>query len=335
MEIAFCSSMVRKKLYKNGLLFLCLAINGIHCGNKNNASSSPEIGILVQAFAAECARRGIQTDVSPTALQVVMGRLGSKSGSCKPRSLPKVITIDSMLWRMLPPPAKEMLVYHELSHCLLQRAHTNDVLLSGECKSWMREDDEKCKTNLTNPRWRAYYIDELFSAERLPAPEWYDFNPDLETTPPVRDMIVTGKTGNLLFDSSLFNTHQDWTIALILSAPMTNTGSVGIKMNEYAVQLSTYSTYTHPIRTLFSSSLVLDQYKFRREENMLYVDTLRSRTDPFELTLKKRKATIGVYFDRQLRLCIPIDSSLYMTGYSAFDNSDAWSIQVYQGYKGH
>ncbi|MBA4056391.1 MAG: hypothetical protein C0490_16875 [Marivirga sp.] len=118
------------------VLLLGILMNCLQCRDKIEFHTTPaELMVLIDSFASECSRRGIKVDITPASLQVDFGRITSKSGSCKPHSHPKIITFDSLIWKALSPSVKEMLVYHELAHCLLQRKHTNDVLVSGECKS--------------------------------------------------------------------------------------------------------------------------------------------------------------------------------------------------------
>src|SRR5688572_9416987 len=102
-------------------LLLCLVMNGIHCRNKIAINTTPdELNILIRSFAAECLKRGLKVDINPASLHINFGRMDTKSASCRPYSQPKIITIDSTIWKALSPPVREMLVYHELAHCLLQ-----------------------------------------------------------------------------------------------------------------------------------------------------------------------------------------------------------------------
>jgi len=56
---------------------------------------------------------------------------------------------------------KELIVFHELGHCFLQRGHREDALPNGACVSIMRSGIEDCLDNYTSET-RSFYIDELF-----------------------------------------------------------------------------------------------------------------------------------------------------------------------------
>lgn len=257
-------------------LLLCLLVYGRRCGNRFDIPPRPPESItLIDSFASECSKRGIKVDVSPASLEVSFGRITSKAGSCKPNSHPKKITIDSMLWKALSPPVREMLVYHEWAHCLLKRKHTNEVLASGECKSWMREDDHVCKINSINPKWREYYIEEFFSAENLTKPEWYEFDPhqDFIQTNVTPGKIIMTKFNSLLFDSSFFSGPNDWRIELLLEEPKKLQGYFNIKINKYAVQLVGFTSFADTSKSVFIKTMILDQFKFRPDKNFLFTDT--------------------------------------------------------------
>ncbi len=205
------------------LMLFWIVLTGINCqGKKNNIRSATELEVLVAAFHNECSKRGLGVDVSPNSLQVGFGRIKSKAGSCKPNSYPKTITIDSVMWRALSAQQKEMLVYHELAHCLVNLKHDNDILQFGECKSWMREDDSKCTINMVNKEWREYYINELFASAELPAPGWYNIHEKSDLTQSakrVTNKIVHTKTNVLQFDSAFFHSGSDWMIKIKFLEP--------------------------------------------------------------------------------------------------------------------
>lgn len=64
---------------------------------------------------------------------------------------------------------KEVVIFHELGHCVLNREHDNELLSNGELKTMMRG----VSNNFFNYRGqrRQYYIDELFDP-KTPEPAW-------------------------------------------------------------------------------------------------------------------------------------------------------------------
>ena len=65
---------------------------------------------------------------------------------------------------------EELTVFHELSHCLLNRDHLNDTLPNGEAKSIMAASVSAYYSG-PNRHKRKYYLDELFRPG-TPAPAW-------------------------------------------------------------------------------------------------------------------------------------------------------------------
>ena len=229
------------------------------------------------------------------------------------------------MWRHLSIPQKEMLVFHELAHCTLEKKHNNEVLKFGECKSWMRESDSTGSINSINAVWRDYYIDELFSKEILAKPNWYDVNKitDLNGKSKIiaSNQIVKTKSNSLLFDSLTFGIEKDWMINFNFQTK--NTGSFFIAINEYAVSFDSYKVFSAEpqSKTLeFTRSLYLKQYEYARNKNVLSTDILKPTAEKTELLIKKTGQTIFVFFDNELRLCIPIpNNKIKMIGYADFN----------------
>lgn len=66
---------------------------------------------------------------------------------------------------------RELLVFHELGHCILNRLHRDDELPNGNFTSIMRSTGEQLYGGNLNYFKRDYYLDELFD-EGTPAPDW-------------------------------------------------------------------------------------------------------------------------------------------------------------------
>ncbi|MEM6629362.1 MAG: hypothetical protein AAF694_06795 [Bacteroidota bacterium] len=85
------------------------------------------------------------------------------------------ILINTACWDLLNETAKEILVFHELGHALLNRIHIEGILPNGHSKSLMCAGRDFECSNLPDytycPAYRAYYVDELFT-EDTPAPNW-------------------------------------------------------------------------------------------------------------------------------------------------------------------
>jgi hypothetical protein len=86
----------------------------------------------------------------------------------------RTIDIDST-WLKFPEPYKELIIFHELGHLLLNRQHTSNKLPNGEYKSIMwstLNNQDKCTEPLfTGNLRRTYYLNELFIPS-TPTPTW-------------------------------------------------------------------------------------------------------------------------------------------------------------------
>ncbi len=76
------------------------------------------------------------------------------------------VTIDLEFWNRFNDNVKEMIVFHELGHCVLGRDHKEGQLQDGRCLSIMRSGLEPCR-DIYNSATKDYYIDELFNPERF------------------------------------------------------------------------------------------------------------------------------------------------------------------------
>lgn len=146
---------------------------------------------LTKRFFLEASIRGVDTSAWHRSVEVNLGSLPQdRAGSCQPDAFPKEVTIDHFYWKISNPKKREQLVFHELAHCLLERKHVNDTLRFGECKSWMRETDSDCLTNLDNNVWRTYYLDELFARQPIHLPSWYRDEATAPRIDPTRNHVL-------------------------------------------------------------------------------------------------------------------------------------------------
>ncbi len=73
----------------------------------------------------------------------------------------KAIEINRATWNGLSDNQKELLVFHELGHCVLNRDHLNETDENGQCVSIMRESTRSCPISY-NASSREEYLNELF-----------------------------------------------------------------------------------------------------------------------------------------------------------------------------
>lgn len=116
-------------------------------------------------FENEAAQRGYIIDLSTTGISTKFAYLPEDhvAGQCLYQSnAPGHITIDIKFWNQASELNREMIVFHELGHCYLNRDHLDTAFSNGICRSIMRSGTCCCE-DAYNERNRSYYLDELFS----------------------------------------------------------------------------------------------------------------------------------------------------------------------------
>lgn len=142
-------------------------------------------------FLKEAKLRNIKIDTTNLIIKSITENSKSKEacGTCtqtinKP-SIQKTIEInvkDPSCWQTATNNAREVLVFHELGHCLLGRIeHKSDIFPDGSPKSIMFPDNRDLyspcvyaiddSNNCNKTERRKYYIDELFNPN-TPKPSW-------------------------------------------------------------------------------------------------------------------------------------------------------------------
>ena len=91
------------------------------CGQ---APTDNEFVPLVDEFNALIVARGLPAASVPVAFGETHGSLGVCTRSAFGGN---EVTIDREWWNLCSPAAKRLLIFHELGHCVLGRAHRDDV----------------------------------------------------------------------------------------------------------------------------------------------------------------------------------------------------------------
>jgi len=124
--------------------------------------------IYFERFENEARARDIDIDLNETTVTASVEPIEGDgvAGQCfRPNVLTNDITIDeTFLNSNASDLLKELVIFHELGHCFLQREHREDAYPTGACISIMRSGVEDCRDNYTSA-FRATYIDELFDPD--------------------------------------------------------------------------------------------------------------------------------------------------------------------------
>jgi hypothetical protein len=177
-------------LQRNLLLVSCGVLLFItSCKNSKEYSIDPSFTDYLQRFETEGATRGKNFNPEANGLIIEFGNLTNGDAGLTHYEKPVRIQIDRTYWNAISKSAgadlmKEDLIFHELGHGLLNRAHLNTTLANGDWKSMMCGGDK-----VNNRSWninyhgerRKYYLDELFN-ESTSAPDFASMQLPVDTT---------------------------------------------------------------------------------------------------------------------------------------------------------
>jgi hypothetical protein len=156
-------------LFKFALPILCLTLC-ISCIKPlgDRVVAPEEIMPYVEKFIEEGEARGHSIRTIKVRIQFVDDLDEGEAGHCKvvgvgivlvAARVYKKIKIDRESFEAASAIQKEIVIFHELGHCALNRAHDDDLLDSGAPKSMMTSGGSIYGYYQTN---REYYLDELF-----------------------------------------------------------------------------------------------------------------------------------------------------------------------------
>lgn len=137
---------------------------------QKGADTAPAISVEVafqayfDRFEAEGALRGLDINLAATPIGAVFSEelAAGQAGLCTQyTSGISRIEIRPAAWSAANDLEREHLIFHELGHCYLGRAHDDAKDAAGFCLSIMQSGSGDCRYNYRN-RTRAAYLDELF-----------------------------------------------------------------------------------------------------------------------------------------------------------------------------
>lgn len=133
---------------------------------KSYPKADQALWYYLQGFEKAAADRGIAINLNSTDLTAKIAEIdeANVAGMCSYGGhVGHDIVIDKGFWNSTNSIYyREMVVFHELGHCVLGRQHLETAFADNTCKSIMRSGVEDCHDNY-NATTRAYYLDELFS----------------------------------------------------------------------------------------------------------------------------------------------------------------------------
>ena len=145
-------------------------------------SVDPELSNYTDRFYQEASLRNASLSAEFSAFLVdnIEGSQAACGRGLSPNLFPEEVTfptifIDRDCWVELNEISREILVFHEMGHALLDRSHTDGVLANGYQKSIMCGGTEQDCSDFPDygfcTEFREYYLDEIFDIA-TPEPEW-------------------------------------------------------------------------------------------------------------------------------------------------------------------
>lgn len=122
-------------------------------------------------FEAEASARGLIIDLDDYDLESRISEINEEgvAGTCQFNSHSRnIVTIDLEFWKNANPVLREMVVFHELGHCVLNQGHREGENNQGACLSLMNSGTSGCQVYY-NEENRNYYLNELFGFSEMVA----------------------------------------------------------------------------------------------------------------------------------------------------------------------
>ena len=132
--------------------------------NKSYANVPVKLWDYFQRFEEEALLRGENIDLNTKNITAEIMEISENgvAGTCTYSShAPNHIVIDETFFNQTNDLFKEMVIFHELGHCVLFRGHREDKHADGTCASIMRSGVQGCRDNYRNTT-RVAYLNELF-----------------------------------------------------------------------------------------------------------------------------------------------------------------------------
>jgi hypothetical protein len=180
------------------LLFLFFIVTSCKVSKEIMPDDTPiivknEFEEFLTTFKKEAELRGKKIDISALKTRLDATLTNGYIGLCDQKL--NEITIDSATWRKMSIQERELLVFHELGHCVFGRGHKNKAFQNGEFASIMRSgDSDPSNAGIYYFSFRKkYYIDELFD-ENTTKPEWADNQLPYHTVKISQKKIIVSET---------------------------------------------------------------------------------------------------------------------------------------------
>ncbi|MBK6825202.1 MAG: hypothetical protein IPG87_20345 [Saprospiraceae bacterium] len=132
------------------------------CNKDNVHIVDPAFVAYLDLFQQEALNRGVDVRGELEMLNISFTSFDQNiAGQCQASKDAHTILMDSNYWNKATDIEREVLLFHELGHCILGRSHLDDKTARSQCVSIMRSSSGICKMEY-NANTRGDYLDELF-----------------------------------------------------------------------------------------------------------------------------------------------------------------------------
>lgn len=134
--------------------------------SKSYANVDRALWPYYEAFEEAASEYNLSFDLEKLDITGVIEEISESgvAGTCQYGQHIHHVTIDRSFWNQSSSTRKEMVVFHELGHCVLARGHREKEDANGACLSIMNSGTSGCAV-LYNETNRDFYLEELFSQE--------------------------------------------------------------------------------------------------------------------------------------------------------------------------
>lgn len=154
------------KTIKNITLLLIVGIIIMSCNKDQNNEIESELLTYFDSFELEAEARNLSIDIDNIDINGYVEDIEERGtlGQCKSYSDGShTVVFDENYWDRITDLQREYLVFHELGHCILDRAHDDTKDANGNCNSIMQSGANTCKSIYSSEN-RTSLLDELFGS---------------------------------------------------------------------------------------------------------------------------------------------------------------------------
>ena len=147
------------------MLILASCSKEINIVSQGELSDEPVLSTYLARFEREAALRGFNLNLADRNLTYSIIEIEEQNvaGYCQyHNNVATDIVIDKSFFEQASDSWREMVIFHELGHCVLYRGHEEATLNNGTCASIMRSGVQDCQ-DAYNSETRTYYLNELFT----------------------------------------------------------------------------------------------------------------------------------------------------------------------------